>query len=360
MKKWFVLILSFALLLTGCVQNAPFVADALKKSFHTASYEATSTFILDTNLPVEDKDVREFLQILKSGVNVQIEQSNERNAHLRLSLVDPKPILGTTLWPQKVKPSFDLYVQGNDTFFKSSVDRKYLSIPAENSMTPYGLNALPQKLMEDYLVETKFNLKNAGIMGKKTIILPNGKKENTTHVRLFFELDEALDWLSYTLQYMSNHPELETQFNSLSSNMPSGEIDGNSLKQTLMDMAAELKALDVNQLKKDGWDFNLILEFWINSDKHIVQSNSTALMKMPASVFYDMGIITKAGYKSIYFKVNSKDQYWNQNKKVVYSLPKKNQIIPFDQLMENPQSIDNFSTGSPIRTLGESVLLPME
>lgn len=360
MKKWIVISLSFLLLLTGCVQNAPFIADAMKKSMNLTSYEAKSTFTFDTNLPVEDPEVRALLQALKDGVHVQIKQTDAHNAHYTLSFQDSKPLLGTSLWPEQVKAAVDFYLGANNTLFKTSADRKYLSLPTDEAMIPSsGLNDLPKQLIEDYLSESKFKLKNANLMGTKTVTLPNGEKEKTAHVRLFFELDEALNWLAYTLEYMSKHPKIEKQLAGLNSTMPSSEIDNDNIKQSLKEMANELKAINVNQLKKDGYDFNLVLEFWINSDRNIVQSNSTVLMKMPATFFYDMGLISKAGYKSIYFKINSKDQYWNHNKKVAYTLPKKNQIITIDQLVENPKLLESFSTGSPIRMIGQS-MLPME
>lgn len=354
MKKAGFLFLSLLLLLTGCAQNAPLVAEAMKNNLTVTSYEAQSIVSIDTNLPTEDEQAKSLLQILKKGVILQNQQKNDQDGHLTLSFVDPSPILGTQIWPSKIKPAFDVYSQGQNTFLKSTIDDKFFSMPAngpESIPSNEQTNAFSEKLAEGILSKNQFNLKNVKTIGEESINLPDGSYEKTTHVRITIDFQEAIDYLTYLVEQLSQTPDLEKVIGNIPhDSAPLNGLDG------LTEIEKNLKSIDVKQLQSEGWDGHITLDTWINSDKLFVQNDVTLSVNAPGKALSEDGVIPTSQLKPIYITLHTHEQYWNQNKEVTYPIPGNDQTITVDQIQKKPRLIQSFGKGSPIRSLASFVM----
>jgi|GEM_PF-6933017 len=344
-----VLLVSLFLLLAGCVPNAPLLAEAMQKDY--TSLEAKSTLTFDTNLPVEDEDLKKLLQVLKSGIDVQTQMKDSKNTHQTISLQDPSLLVGSEIWPGDTEPVLDVYMQGDDFYLKTTADNKFLGInDPNNASSQEALDVFLGKLTTHFLTQNKFALKNVETIGEETILLPNGKSEKATHFKITMNFAEVVEFLTYTVEYLSTSADFE---NFVKATFGSADaVDDEQLaemKKELSNLANELKALKIEELKASGWDAQIVLNSWINADKLFVQNDAALTVNVPFSVLEESGFpAEKSDLKSVSFTVKLHEQYWNHNKAVTYPVPPADQIIMMDKLAENPELVEEFSEESPI------------
>ncbi|MGG1662296.1 S-layer homology domain-containing protein [Brevibacillus sp. NRS-1366] len=349
MKRFFLLALCF-LLLSACTPNTPLFTEALVKGMDTKSFESKSTITLDTNLPVEDETAKTLLATLKSGVTMQVEQKDQQNGHVTISLQDPGPLMDSGVWPSEKEPALDLYVEGDKTYVKSTADNKFLGITNDaDSQAAAQLGASEKKLFEAFLKQQEFSLKDVQTVGEETVQLPDGKVQTATHVRISVDFQEAVDFIAFALDYASKHPELTKAFeNNPLIPVPGAESGSDNLKDSLSEMVKELKSADVKKLQAEGWDFHIVLDAWINADKEFVQNQFTVTGSLPASTLSESGVAAGTGMKSVTFTLKLKDQMWNINKDVTYSVPQADQVIMAEELEKNPELAKEFGEESLI------------
>ncbi|WP_028612850.1 S-layer homology domain-containing protein [Paenibacillus harenae] len=351
MRKTVFIILSALLLLTGCVSNAPIFTEAFKKGIDVTSFESKSTVTIDTNVPVQDDELKRVLQVLKSGVIIAQQQKDLQNAHMEISLQDPTPIMGTELWPSAKKPALDVYIQGSDLYVKSTADNKFLGIENETSeQSQAEVTAQMKKFMEEIVKQNPFTLRHVDILGEETVTLPNGSSETATHVRITMEFKEMVDVLISTLENLSKSPDLDNQLKSIFGEIiPTEDLEtGTSVKDELSNLVKELKAVNAEELKAAGWDVDFSLDTWINSDKEFDQTDAVITVHAPASVLSEAGVAEPQGLKTIYFTLKLHSQSWNQNQSVTYTVPPADQVITVQQLEKDPELVTEFGEESLI------------
>ncbi|XEC95806.1 S-layer homology domain-containing protein [Paenibacillus tarimensis] len=362
MKKIAVLMLSLLLLLTGCVQNAGLLTDAIKQGLDNSSFEASTTVRLDTNLPVEQmgSEMEAALQLLKDGVIIKSQQKNDREAHATILLQNPAGITGTEFWPFEIDPALDLYMDGGNLYVKSTVDDKFLGSSTGETDISEDDTELLKELVLDFINQYQYVLPNVNNAGEETVGLPDGSKETATHLQITLDFQEAVNMTVYTLENLSKFEGLEqliTEFSKYSG-MDDSEAAPDALKEltdSLATAAQEVKALNVEELKAAGWNVELALDFWITPEKQIAQDKFKLKVQVPGEFMPEYEL------PAIDFTLDISSQYWNHNQAVDYPVPAEDQIVMDDQLAENPELLDSFAEGSPIRMFAElSALPPME
>lgn len=352
MKKIFLFALCF-LLLTACTPNAPLFTEALVKGLNTKSFESKSTITLDTNLPVEDDTAKMLLATLKSGVNIQYQQKDQKSGHVTISLQDPKPLMDSGIWLGEKQPALDMYAEGDKVYLKSTADNKFLGMASDVAGlagTEFGPSQ--EKLIEAFLKQTEFSWKDVKTLGEETVQLPDGNSQKATHIRISVDFQEAIDFLAFALDYASKQPELAEAFeNNPLVPVPGDESGIGSVKDSLAEMVKELKAVDVKKLKAEGWDVKLVYDAWINSAKDFVQDQVTLTVHAPAAELSESGLVDATGPQTINFALTMKNQLWNINKDVTYPVPQADQIVMAEELEKKPELVKEFGEESLIGML---------
>jgi hypothetical protein len=343
-KRTFALVMAMLLLLvTACAQNAPLLTDALKQEY--ASFEAKGTFTFDTNLPVEDQQIKSLLQVLKSGVITQLQVKDDQHAHLTMTLQDPSPIMGSDIWPSKTNPGLDFYVNGRESYVKSTADAMFLGSKDEEdaARAQDELNILLRKLMIHFLTQNTFTFKHMQTIGKETIELPDGSKQQTTHIRTAINLQEMVEFATYAAEFVNHSEEFATMLKDFFTMLtPEAPVDENTVKEALNELVTEWKTVQVDELRNQGWDAQLVVDNWINDQKYFVQSDASLTVTAPAGFLTEEDMVPPTGLTSVTFTLKTHEQYWNHNQTVTFPYPSTDQIVMLDELEENPELAEQF------------------
>jgi hypothetical protein len=391
MKKISMILLVALLLMAGCTQNAAFLKEPLIKTAEVTSYEGLTKIQLSTNVnPEDDETLRLILQMLKDGLLVKTQQKNMNEGNVSISLQESSSVLDTELWPHSIHPSIDLFVNESNLIVKSSVDEKYLGIAnVTPSLEATDFNELLEQAFVQFIDEYDYTFKKADNLGIEKVQLPNETSIDATHIQISIDTEEALEVMIYTLENLAKFSELEALINyiaqtdALGAPELSADLNYESVKTTLLEMATELKAINVTELKESGFSTSIVLDFWVGPDQLIVQQGAKLSLSLPDTVIpeettgsnpesmiedpTDSTIepttdstvqTTLESGEPIEFTLDILSQNWNHNQEISYEFPQADQIITEEQLIENPELLEHFAIGSPIGFFAELMAMP--
>lgn len=356
MKKLSVVIIAVILVLTGCSTNALLVANSFKKTMDLSTYESTTSISLSSNLPgfpMDDKS-KLVMGILKDGIVIDTVQKNAQESHSTISLNNPDLILGSELWPFKTAPSFDLFLNGNDLYVKSSVDKKFLALSSEETNVPDSMVSEKMKqLLKAFVNQYDYNPQHLEKVDQEKVTFPNGNSLDTTHIRISLDMKEALDMAAYTIENLSRFEGLK----DLPSLLPTTgetqkEIDLTEIKNNLSDMVQQIKSWKVEDLQATGYDAKLVLNLWIDKDNQIVQNETNINFKLPNDFAEQSNRSDQADLNLTIW-----NQSWNHNKNLTIQYPSEGNIVNVENIKKDIKLLNSFDKSSPNRFLAKTELL---
>jgi hypothetical protein len=321
-----------------------------------SSFESKTNISLSGHLPADpmDNKIKPVLDILKEGIVIDTLQKNQQESHAVISANNPAPILGSELWPFQTAPSFDLYMNGNGLYVKSSVDKKYLALSSQAANAPDSMASEKMKqILKAFINQYDYNSQHLEKMGSEKVTFPNGSVLDTTHIRISLDMQEALDMAAYTLENLSRFEGLK----DLPSLLPTfggapGEMDLAGIKNNLSDMAKQIKSLNVADLKASGFDAKLVLDLWIDKDNQISQNETNIYFKLPNEFTQQSGSSNPAD-----LNLTIRNQIWNQNKKLDIQYPSEGSIVNSENIKKDIKLLNSYDKSSPIRFLAKDELL---
>jgi hypothetical protein len=321
------------------------------------SYESKTSISVSghmPDLPMGDQQISPVVEVLKKGIVIDTVQKNDSESHVTLSLNNPAPILGSELWPYQTAPSFDTYTNGNVTYIKSSVDKKYLALASDAANGPdAALGEKMKQFIKGFITQYDYTPKHLEKVGQEKVTLSDGSVSDTTHFRITLDLQEAMEMASYTLDNLSRYEGL----NDLPSLLPA-QVEAqqganvSEMRSGLSEMAKQIKALNVQDLKASGFDGSLGLDLWIDNDNQIVQNEADIDVQLPNDPVQPSG---NADHPV--FHVTIWNQSWNLNKNVSISYPSNDDIVSADSIKNNAQLMKSFDKSSLNRYLAKSEVL---
>lgn len=361
MKRTWLLILLLVFVLSGCAPNVAIVGEAMKRQLDVTSYASTTTFALDADVPTDGQDARVglVLKALRDGVVFDVQQKDEQHAHGVISLKNPASIVGTELWPSQTKPALEFYLEGNEVYLKSSLDQKFLHVPAaEAPLSPEmqkEFNELAKSVVREYIDQFGYPFKNVITTPNVDVTLPDGSKVSTTHVNITLDLEEAHELLIYYLENLSKFDGLDRLMAGI------GEMTGEDvtpvvpeMKAALAQAANALKLVNVKALAARGVKADISAEYWISADKRIVQDHLKVNLNLPGDVIPDSGL------PNLSLRLDAASQYWNHNEPVQYPALTHDRVVTVEQLAFHPEKFDAFGAASPVRALAELAFAPFD
>lgn len=355
MKKLIVLAAGMLLILSGCSPAALLVADSFKKTMDLTSYESRTSISVNGHFPdaPEDGVIKQVLEVLKSGVVFDTVQKNERESHVSLSVNNPAPVLGSEYWPYQTAPSFDSYTNGNVTYIKSSVDKKYLAFTSEAA--DGSNNEVSEKMkqfVKAYVNQYDYNPQHLEKVGQEKVTLPDGSVSDATRIRINLDTQEALDIAAYTFDNLSRFGGLK-DLPSLLHTLGEAEqdINVNELKSNLSDMAKQIKSGHIEELKASGLDGKIGLDLWIDKDNQLVQNEINIDFKQPRDP------AQRSGSDAADVALAIRNQSWNQNKKLTIDYPTEENTVHAESIKKNVKLLNSFDKSSPNRYLAKSEVL---
>jgi hypothetical protein len=356
MKKLSIVLIAVILVLTGCSTNALLVANSFKKTMDLSSYESKTSISLSGNLsgvPMDDKSKR-VMDILKDGIVIDTVQKNAQESHATISLNNPDLILGSELWPSKTAPSFDLFLNTNDLYVKSSIDKKFLALSSEATNVPDSMTSDKMKpLLTAFVNQYDYNLKHLEKVDQERVTFPNGSALDTTHLRISLDMKEALDMAAYTIENLSRFDGLK-ELPSLLSNTgeTQKEIDLTEIKNNLSDMVQQIKSWKVEDLQAAGYDAKLVINLWIDKDNQIVQNETNINFKLPSNFAEQSNSSDQADLNLTVW-----NQSWNHNKNLTIQYPSEGNIVSVEKIKKDIKLLNSFDKSSPNRFLAKMELL---
>lgn len=361
MKRTWLLILLLVFVLSGCAPNVAIVGEAMKSQLDVTSYASTTTFALDADVPTDGQDARVglVLKALRDGVVFDVQQKDEQHAHGVISLKNPASIVGTELWPSQTKPALEFYLEGNEVYLKSSLDQKFLHVPAaEAPLSPEmqkEFNELAKSVVREYIDQFGYPFKNVTTTPNVDVTLPDGSKVSTTHVNITLDLEEAHELLVYYLENLSKFDGLDRLMTGI------GEMTGEDvtpvvpeMKAALAQAANALKLVNVKELAARGVKADISAEYWISTDNRFVQDHLKVDFNLPGNAFPGNAL------PNLTLRMDVWSQYWNHNGPVEYPALTDDRVVTLEQLAFNPDEFDSFGAGGPMRALAESAFFPFE
>jgi hypothetical protein len=356
MKKAIAAAAALLLVLTGCSPATLQVAESIKNSMDLKSFESKTAISVSGHIPdlPMDDQIQPVVEVLKKGIVIDTVQKNDQESHVTLSLNNPAPILGSKLWPYQTAPSFDTYTNGNVTYIKSSVDKKYLALASEaaNSQNA-GLSENMGQFIKAFVSQYDYDPKHLEKVGQEKVTLSDGSFSDTTHFRITLDMQEALEMAAYTLENLSKYEGLKDLPSLLPAQVEDQQgTDVGEIRSQLSEMAKQIKALNVQDLKASGFDGNLGLDLWIDNDNQIVQNEADIDVKLPNDPEQP-----SANADHPDFHVTIWNQSWNLNKNVTISYPTNDAIVTAESVKNNAKLLKTFDKSSPNRFLAKSEVL---
>lgn len=372
MKKAFIISLIIILSLVGCTSTIPSYRDAIVKNLSIDRYE-TQTIVKLSLEPLgeskqeieRNKEMKLFLDLLKSGIiyTESIDSSNT-NLHLKVSFIDPEPLMKSEYWNSPETPSAEVMAKNNHIYFRTSSENRWVKVD-DNFMpdtgSPFQGNILTQDQQiqfknfiqnqaEKFASQFDYKLRSIQDMGYTTLTTPAGQ-ETVKHLQINLTIDDYIDFLNSFIDNLLQYEHLDELFAELQKVLGETSQDTGATGQNLGEFKQSLyllrgmlspyseKSIE-DQLDADI-EFLNTNDIYINNQSYIVGGN----------YHFDWTLKNRAKNDGLKASLNIQKLVWNINKDIQLPQEDLDHAVDLSVLSKDRASVDSLGEDSIIHKI---------
>ncbi|NLC12008.1 MAG: copper amine oxidase N-terminal domain-containing protein [Firmicutes bacterium] len=366
------LVISLALSLAGCDENAAPLKEAFMKNMEIKSSRGFSTLSITNNVPSDQlsQEALAVFSLLEKGLTMEFAMESIDTIGMQIALEGDDLLRMMGLWPYQEEPSIELLVNQNRFFIKSSSDPLYLVFdPADAfAMVPGGEAGLSfaydpgytkeqvemvMALMETFMQDFDFSFSQLESLEEVELELPDGTVLTQVY-KVKVDFEEAMDLLLHFLKFLAENEAFKNYMvESMQKPMQMlAEQEGIPQEQKMSpeeieefaEMAYQefqkailkaVKYLENNSpatlQQQFGLDFNAEETYYLDEEGFIRKTVSRYDIKAEHEILESI-----LGTSLLDITIESEEITWDINEAVQVDFPSEDEQISFFALLEDP------------------------